>query len=141
MDLLPDNDTNFQQVSVDDLGGLDRTSCIDCVWYSLCGDATSFRTSHHLDSAGWLMRLSSMDDCTLLYFCSQCIYSGWRKIKVSYLLFPVSLVSPALKRIRFWRRVLAATTGSPLAQNAACTDAACTGTACTDAACTDAAYA
>ena len=38
--VTPDNDNIVEQISVDDLGGLDRISCIDSLWYSLCSDAT-----------------------------------------------------------------------------------------------------
>ena len=49
-----------------------------------------------------------MDDCTLLYFCSQCIYSGMEKTQKPRTCFFRChwYHSSVSQRIRFWRRVL-----------------------------------
>ena len=73
-----------------------------------------------------------MDDNTLLYFCSQCIYPGMEKTQKPrtrfFGLIGITLLS--LSAFVFGDECCAQTTGSPLAQNAACTDAACTDAAC-----------
>ena len=74
-------------------------------------------------------------------FAASAFIPGWRKHKSLVPAFSgvIGITLLSLSAFVFGDECCAATTGSPLAQNAACTDAACTDAACTDAACTDAA--
>lgn len=74
-------------------------------------------------------------------FAASAFIPGWRKHKSLVPAFSglIGITLLSLSAFVFGDECCAQTTGSPLAQNAACTDAACTDAACTDAACTDAA--
>ena len=70
-------------------------------------------------------------------FAASAFIPGWRKHKSLVPAFSgvIGITLLSLSAFVFGDECCAATTGSPLAQNAACTDAACTDAACTDAAC------
>ena len=74
-------------------------------------------------------------------FAASAFIPGWRKHKSLVPAFSgvIGITLLSLSAFVFGDECCAAATGSPLAQNATCTDAACTDAACTDAACTDAA--
>ena len=70
-------------------------------------------------------------------FAASAFIPGWRKHKSLVPAFSgvIGITLLSLSAFVFGDECCAATTGSPLAQNAACTDAACTDAACTDTAC------
>jgi len=72
-------------------------------------------------------------------FAASAFIPGWRKHKSLVPAFSgvIGITLLSLSAFVFGDECCAAATGSPLAQNATCTDAACTDAACTDAACTD----
>ena len=76
-------------------------------------------------------------------FAASAFVPGWLKHKSLVPAFSgvIGITLLSLSAFVFGDECCAAATGSPLAQNATCTDAACTDAACTDAACTDAACA
>ncbi|MEO2041670.1 MAG: MerC domain-containing protein [Pirellulales bacterium] len=76
-------------------------------------------------------------------FAASAFIPGWRKHKSLVPAFSgvIGITLLSLSAFVFGDECCAAATGSPLAQNATCTDAACTDAACTDTACTDAACA
>ncbi len=72
-------------------------------------------------------------------FAASAFVPGWLKHKSLVPAFSgvIGITLLSLSAFVFGDECCAAATGSPLAQNATCTDAACTDAACTDAACTD----
>ena len=70
-------------------------------------------------------------------FAASAFIPGWRKHKSLVPAFSgvIGITLLSLSAFVFGDECCAATTKSPLAQNAACTDAACTDAACTDTAC------
>ena len=70
-------------------------------------------------------------------FAASAFIPGWRKHKSLVPAFSglIGITLLSLSAFVFGDECCAQTTGSPLAQNAACTDATCTDAACTDAAC------
>ena len=72
-------------------------------------------------------------------FAASAFIPGWRKHKSLVPAFSgvIGITLLSLSAFVFGDECCAAATGSPLAQNATCTDAACTDAACADAACTD----
>ncbi len=72
-------------------------------------------------------------------FAASAFIPGWRKHKSLVPAFSgvIGITLLSLSAFVFGDECCAAATGSPLAQNATCTDAACTDAACTDAACAD----
>ena len=72
-------------------------------------------------------------------FAASAFIPGWRKHKSLVPAFSgvIGITLLSLSAFVFGDECCAAATGSPLAQNATCTDAACADAACTDTACTD----
>jgi len=72
-------------------------------------------------------------------FAASAFIPGWRKHKSLVPAFSgvIGITLLSLSAFVFGDECCAAATGSPLAQNATCTDAACTDAACADTACTD----
>ena len=72
-------------------------------------------------------------------FAASAFVPGWLKHKSLVPAFSgvIGITLLSLSAFVFGDECCAAATGSPLAQNATCTDAACTDAACTDAACAD----
>ncbi len=70
-------------------------------------------------------------------FAASAFIPGWRKHKSLVPAFSgvIGITLLSLSAFVFGDECCAAATGSPLAQNATCTDAACTDAACTDTAC------